>query len=678
MAILLAVPAAGTGTAVPTDDGAPLAEAGLDQQVLHGETVRLDATGSSDPDGTIVDYEWRLRTPAGRTVSPVEPRAARTSFRATVVGRYEITLTVTDDEGNAGTDTMYVIVDPGDAGGGAGSLPANASDTAESGGKPRNTTGNSPDATSGTSTPGRGGRLTTAAESASACGADDGALHGGCSALGETATSDPWVHVEGPSVVRAERGYTYTATAGGLGDDRTYEWEDGDAGRRHTLVFESAGGYTTRVAVGDAEGRTVSASREVFVSPATNERPEVEIADPGRISAGQRLTLSADASDPDGRIRTTEWSPSRRVRVPDDGTSRSVSVTVTDGDGASVTDSITLSGRAWNRTDVETGAAEVTCYYTDERQRDGRHPYSDRCVFEGGNTVSLSTGPSRIEDLERNPNVELEWRRTTRERLAELRANDTSRNYGNATDSSYGHADLFGYSEELLTTGIVGQRATVDRTQAFTLKGRTVEDDLNRDGEVNAADWDRQYRTTGDLANVDRDEDAAGAFKRSIREDGNGERDDGDDGGVLATAERASARSVDGPFAGTSIDAENRRDRIAALGSRESARGASGPGAPQGRAPSERDGSAGRSTDERAPSSNDRGDSERAADTEGHDSTGDTTSMDNSDSTDGTSTDGTEGTDSTGSDGTTRNGTDRGTEGESRHSPHGGRFVTHP
>jgi hypothetical protein len=41
LAALLAVgPVHGAG------GGAPLAEAGLDQQVLRGETVRLDATGS--------------------------------------------------------------------------------------------------------------------------------------------------------------------------------------------------------------------------------------------------------------------------------------------------------------------------------------------------------------------------------------------------------------------------------------------------------------------------------------------------------------------------------------------------------------------------------------------------------------------------------------------------------
>jgi len=37
---------------------APLADAGLDQRVPAGTTVYLDATGSRDPDGSVVGYEW--------------------------------------------------------------------------------------------------------------------------------------------------------------------------------------------------------------------------------------------------------------------------------------------------------------------------------------------------------------------------------------------------------------------------------------------------------------------------------------------------------------------------------------------------------------------------------------------------------------------------------------------
>jgi hypothetical protein len=39
----------------------PLADAGLDQTVDRGATVLLDGTGSRDPDGEIVSYQWTVR-----------------------------------------------------------------------------------------------------------------------------------------------------------------------------------------------------------------------------------------------------------------------------------------------------------------------------------------------------------------------------------------------------------------------------------------------------------------------------------------------------------------------------------------------------------------------------------------------------------------------------------------
>lgn len=96
IAVLLGAAVLGSalvGTAVGADGDAPLAEAGLDQEVRLGETVRLDATGSYDPDGRVVDYEWQVETPDGSPVRPSEPHDARTSFPATAVGRYEVSLT---------------------------------------------------------------------------------------------------------------------------------------------------------------------------------------------------------------------------------------------------------------------------------------------------------------------------------------------------------------------------------------------------------------------------------------------------------------------------------------------------------------------------------------------------------------------------------------------------------
>lgn len=472
-------------------------------------------------------------------------------------------------------------------------------------------------------------------------------------------------------VVETGHSYTYTATVGGLSDDRSYEWEEGDTGRRHTLAFESHGTYTTSVTVADAKGRVAAGRLEVFVAPVDNERPDVEIVDPSPVSAGERVTLSVDARDPDGRVRTTEWSPGRRVRVPTDGSTRSVRVTVTDDDGASVTDVISISGRTTNRTFVGTDTTDVTCYFTDERQRDGRNPHSDRCVRENGNTVSLGVGPSRIEELRANEKVDLHWRRTTRERLEALEADDTRTDYGTAAASPHDEADTFGLSDDRLRRVIVDQRTRVENDEAFELKGETVEDDLTGDGEVNAADWDHRHRTTGDTANADPHADAATEFKRSLRDGGDGGRDEGS---VLDAGPSASASTVDGRFAGTSIDAETRRDRIADLSHRTTGGGA-GPDSDDGR--SRRDGPTGGSGD----GASSAGGSTGASGTDHTDSTGSTDDADDTGrSDDRDSTDDTGSTDTSGGStgGTESGNTGSGSGGPSRHSSHGGWIVAGP
>lgn len=115
--ILLLVTTTAAGTLPATDSSlsneAPLVDAGLDQEVSKGTTVLLDATGSNDPDGTIEEYHWSIRTPSNETISPDCSDCPRPEFTPSEVGRYHVTLTVTDDEGATKSDTLYVDVSPG-------------------------------------------------------------------------------------------------------------------------------------------------------------------------------------------------------------------------------------------------------------------------------------------------------------------------------------------------------------------------------------------------------------------------------------------------------------------------------------------------------------------------------------------------------------------------------------
>lgn len=113
VALVVANPAGGAAGVVTadSDNEAPLASAGLDQDVVVNETVLLDAGGSRDPDGEIAGYEWEIETPGGATATPSCADCARTEFQVRRVGTYNATVTVTDDDGASRSDTARVVVE---------------------------------------------------------------------------------------------------------------------------------------------------------------------------------------------------------------------------------------------------------------------------------------------------------------------------------------------------------------------------------------------------------------------------------------------------------------------------------------------------------------------------------------------------------------------------------------
>lgn len=85
----------------------PIADAGADQTVTDtddngSESVTLNGTGSSDPDGTIASYVW---TEGGTQIATGSNPSVTLA-----VGAHTITLTVTDDQGATATDDVVVTV----------------------------------------------------------------------------------------------------------------------------------------------------------------------------------------------------------------------------------------------------------------------------------------------------------------------------------------------------------------------------------------------------------------------------------------------------------------------------------------------------------------------------------------------------------------------------------------
>lgn len=92
------------------DNLSPVARAGPDHFLsLPTDSLLLDGSSSSDPDGTIVLYEWeKFSGPASFNIATAA--ADKTMVRNLVRGVYEFVLTVQDNYGLSSRDTMSVTV----------------------------------------------------------------------------------------------------------------------------------------------------------------------------------------------------------------------------------------------------------------------------------------------------------------------------------------------------------------------------------------------------------------------------------------------------------------------------------------------------------------------------------------------------------------------------------------
>ncbi|PZR27834.1 MAG: hypothetical protein DI535_08790 [Citrobacter freundii] len=94
----------------PPVNQAPVAYTGVNQVItLPANSVTVNGNGSYDPDGTITTYQWtKISGPAqGSIASPAQQQTAISNL---VQGVYKFELTVTDNAGATGKDTMTVTV----------------------------------------------------------------------------------------------------------------------------------------------------------------------------------------------------------------------------------------------------------------------------------------------------------------------------------------------------------------------------------------------------------------------------------------------------------------------------------------------------------------------------------------------------------------------------------------
>ncbi|MCG9647768.1 glycosyl hydrolase family 18 protein [Vibrio brasiliensis] len=95
------------------ENQAPIADAGLDATVTGPATITLDGSGSSDSDGSITDYNWTQisGTPASLNGSgSATPSVTLDAVTQTETLTFQ--LSVTDDQGEVGVDTVSITVNP--------------------------------------------------------------------------------------------------------------------------------------------------------------------------------------------------------------------------------------------------------------------------------------------------------------------------------------------------------------------------------------------------------------------------------------------------------------------------------------------------------------------------------------------------------------------------------------
>ena len=90
-------------------NAAPVANAGVTQNVVAGSAVTLDGSASSDANSDPLTYAWTLTSkPAGSTAALSSATSAKPTFTADVAGTYVGTLTVNDGKVNSTSTTVTI------------------------------------------------------------------------------------------------------------------------------------------------------------------------------------------------------------------------------------------------------------------------------------------------------------------------------------------------------------------------------------------------------------------------------------------------------------------------------------------------------------------------------------------------------------------------------------------
>ena len=228
-----------------TDYGPPTANAGDDQGVVFPGVVHLDGSGSTDPEGTPLTYQWKIDSgPAGSVATLDDPTSKTPNFTPDKKGVYVVSLVVNNGLYDSGIDLVVITV-----------------------------YNNAPVARAGTD-------ITVA-------------TLGGTAQLDGSNSSDP----DGTALT-----YAWTITS------RPYSSIaplNDPAIAKPTFTPDKKGAYTMQLVVSDGE---LSSSADTVIVTCSNQVPVANAGVPINIPFGATAQLNGSASDPDGDPMTYAWT----------------------------------------------------------------------------------------------------------------------------------------------------------------------------------------------------------------------------------------------------------------------------------------------------------------------------------------------------------------------------------